>query len=169
LLSEIGLKINRMLLFTPRPPSEDTQIQNLTHSKDSVWVFVDPFHRSDKDFVDDNFKKCRLFFFYGVGHRVIESLSFLKILPIIVKDFVEERDISHWYYSSIRSRRKLSRYYSYMLRSIKKRGSKRSISIYRTAYISMMLSNPKATVYDLLCKWNKSICRLYKSIVKGGA
>lgn len=165
------LQLNRLLLITPiRSPktewNEQSKFNYCANFKGDITIVYDPFSAKDKQAALSYPNSTHYLKIYGVGHRVIESLSEIKLLKQVVLQFVNNK-IDHLEFVKVaRRRRNLERYYSYIARNPTHKNTPRRKKIIRYYLLQWNLKHPKQIFLKLKKKWSKSLTKKINKFIK---
>lgn len=154
--------INKMLLITPTKPPFEIEFE-FEFAKDftgDILLIYDPFFPKDRNFALSYSSNTTHFYCYGVGHRVVETLSEIGLLKKVVLSFISGIEIYSWYYKSLKGRRGIERYYSFLLRNPTGKNSKNRNRIIRKKYILFIINNPGL----LMTKWKVKLMKSARRI-----
>ena len=165
------LQLDRLLLITPiKAPREEWNEQSkfdyCAKFKGKITIIYDPFSPEDKQAAKSYPERTYYLKVYGVGHRVIESLSEIKLLKRVVLQFVNNKIDHAEFVKYARLRKGLERYYSYMARNPTQKNTRRSKKIIKAYLRKWNLKHPKQILLKLKNKWSKSLTKKLNKLRK---
>ena len=111
-----SLNLDELLLITPAYFGRAYPVSSRYNGK--FILIYDPFFSKDHQDVIQYPTESTTLKFYGVGHQVIESLAHIGYLKYLVLQFINSDGIDkNEFYSQIRKRKQLERYYSFLARN----------------------------------------------------